>query len=215
MKRSYGPSPSLRRAVAQVISRQNETKATIITSTEAFLSTLSSPVAGNSIVLNNLGSGTNQASRIGNKVNAKFINVRGAVFFPSDSPTIYTKVFILMCNEDDDPINDLLETNAAVFGAAGNDFSAIYARVNTTKYKVLGTRLLKTGTDGGLLQTATFNITSNLKGQTITYENNSGNSAASNKKILIHYYSRRADNDESLGTVGDMTWNSKFYFTDM
>jgi len=119
-----------------------------------------------------------------------------------------------MCNVQDDPINDLLENNSAVFGAAGNDFSAIYSRVNTTKYKVLATRILKTGHVGGLQQTQTFNITANLKNQVFTYEGVTGNSACENKKIIIHYYSRRADNDESLGTLGDMTFNSKFYFKD-
>lgn len=197
------------------MNRNVETKVIINTSTETFLSTLSSPLSGNSLTINALTTGTAQSNRTGVKICAKYVNVRGAVFFPDDSPTIYTKIFLLMCNEDDDPINDLLETNAAVFGAAGNDFSAIYARVNITKYKVLATRLIKTGTLGGLQPTATFNMTANLKGQTITYENNSGNSTPSNKRIIVHYYSRRADNDESMGTVGDMTWNSKFYFTDM
>lgn len=58
-------------------------------------------------------------------------------------------------------------------------------------------------------------MTVNLNNQVITYENNTGNSSPSNKKIMLHYFSRRADNDESLGTAGEITWNSKFYFTDM
>jgi len=181
---------SIAKTIKSVMNRQVETKSTIISATETSLSTLSSPTSSNSIVLNNLGTGNGQSTRIGNKVNGQFINVRGAIFFPADSLPIYTKIFLIMCNVQDDPINDLLENNSAIFGAAGNDFSAIYSRVNTTKYKVLATRILKTGHVGGLQQTQTFNITANLKNQVFTYEGVTGNSACENKKIIIHYYSR-------------------------
>lgn len=147
---SRKPKTSIYKAVKQVLQKNAETKASIVTATESFLSTLSSPQATNSIVLNNVANGSTNATRTGVKINAKFLNVRGAVFFPTDAVAIYTKIFIIMCNENDDPINDLLETNSAVFGAAGNDFSAIYARVNTTKYRILGTTIVKTGNTGGL-----------------------------------------------------------------
>jgi len=206
---------SIAKVVKSVIAKQAETKWSITAVTESNLGTLSSPVAGNSILLNSITTGASIQNRIGVKITQKYVDIRGAVFFPTDAPAIYTKIFLIQCNQEDDPINDLLETNAAVFGAAGNDFSAIYARVNTTKYKVLATRLLKTGNTGGLQQTHPFTINVNLKNSMVQYENNSGNTTPSNKKLILHYFSRRADNDEVGGTTGEITWNSKYYFTDM
>lgn len=217
MRKSYSKSSSssLKRAVAQVLRKNVETKATITSATESFLSTLSSPQSTNSILLNSITTGASLQNRLGCKINAKYVDVRGQVIFPTDAPAVYTKIFLIMCNEGDDPINDLLETNAAVFGGAGNDTSAVYARVNTTKYRILGTKMIRTGNTGGLTQTALFQMNVNLKGQMISYENTSSNTTPSNKKIILHYFSRRADNDESLGTAGEITWNAKFYFTDM
>ena len=215
-KKNYKkPSMAIQRAVKQVLHKAVETKATITSITESAINTLISPVASNSITLNSLANGTGQQNRVGVKVNARYMDIRGCVIFPTDAPAIYTKIFLLMHNQEEDPINDLLETNAAVFGAAGNDISATYARVNTTKYRVLATRMIKTGNTAGLQQTMPFKINCSLRNQVITFENNSGNTTPSNKRITLHYYSRRADNDDTLGTNGEINWNAKFYFQDL
>ena len=37
----------------------------------------------------------------------------------------------------------------------------------------------------------------------------------SRRKLSFIFYNRRADNDETLGTTCEVTYNSKFYYTDM
>lgn len=206
---------SIARTIKSIMNRNNETKNTIVAVTESTVSTLTSPTSNNIQNVNNLLIGNSHSTRIGNKVNGKYLNIRGSVYFPDDVTTIYTKLMILQCQEDDDPINDLLETNGANFSAASTDLSAIYARVNTTRYKVLATRVLKTGVTGGLQQTQLFNITVKLGNASMRYEQGSGVNVCSDKKLVFVYFSRRGDNDETLGLNGEISWNSKFYYTDM
>lgn len=123
---------------------------------------------------------------------------------------------MLHANENDLPTQDLLETNAATFGPTGEDLSTIYSRANTSKYQILKNKVLKVGAVGGLQQTQLFNMTVNLKNTMYQYENISGTTVPQNKKIILIYFARRADNDDTLtGTNLEISWNSKFYFTDM
>jgi len=207
-------SASLKRAIESVLKKRVETKFNINQATESTVNTVLSPVTGNSLVLNALTTGASIQNRLGCKVNGKFVNVRGSIINPEDTP-VYVRIVLLHACENDLPTEDLLETNASTFGPAGEDLSTIYARANTSKYQILKNKVLKLGNTGGLQQTQLFNMTVNLKNTMYQYENVAGITTPTNKKLILIYYARRADNDETTGINLEMSWNSKFYFTDM
>lgn len=198
------------RAVKSVLNREVEMKNTIVTGTELTLSTLTSPAS--IYVLNTVSQGTNQATRTGNRISPKFLNVRGSLHIqPSDSAQ-YVRLMVIQSTNDSDGLTDLLETNNSTYGPAGTDVASIYGRLNTTKYRLLASRLCKVGFTNNFYGSYLFNMNMKLSGN-MYYDQ--GSNIPHNRKIFFVVINRRSDNDESTGTNCELTFNSKFYFQDM
>lgn len=212
-KGNKGVRTPIKTIVKKEIMKQAETKAQLTVHTEANLgTTLSSP--NNWYSLNNINKGTESHQRVGNKINPTFLDVRGSLM-ANVNKQVYHKVMIISMNKQSDPLLDLLEDNAGAYSAAGQNLSAIYARINTAKYQVLGTRVLKTGTSNGgnseqLTQMFHFKIP--MKGMTEFQEDEN---VAQKRRIIILAFSREAGNDTTLGEAVEWTFNSKFYYKDM
>jgi len=196
--------------VQAVLKKQVETKFSIIGFTEASINTLSSP--STTYALNNLGQGSSISTRIGSKVKAQYIDVRGHVHTADGNASQYVRVLLLSAALGDDGLTDLVETNTGATGPAGLDVSAIYARINTSKYRVLGERILKLGPSLNSYGTKFFHFKKKLN-MSLMYDQ--GSNVPERNKIFMVVFPRRADNDESLGTTSELTFNSKFYYTDM
>jgi len=197
--------------VKQVINRVAETKSVVYPITEYSMTTLTSPAIA--WTLNTVASGSGLNQRSGQKISPKYIDVRGHVHTGDGGIAQYVKVMLLSCNISDDGLTELQENNTGTIAPAGTDVSAIYNRINTTKYRVLGTRLMKIGPTGGnWFGTAFFSMKAKLSG--VSHFDQGSNIPEKNKLILVAI-ARRADNDESTGTTTEITFNSKFYFQDV
>lgn len=199
--------------VKRVVNNMTETKANIVSQTEntTFGTTLSSPADWYS--LNNLNKGTESHQRVGDKISSIFVDIRGSLLAKGNLQQ-YHKVMIIQMNKQSDPLQDLLEDNTGGFTPANRKLESIYARVNTTKYRVLGTRVMKTGTSNGgnapsLTQMFHFKIP--LKG---TMEFQEDEAICQKKRIAIICFSRDADNSNG-STAVEWSFNSKFYYKDM
>jgi len=205
--KSIKPNQSFAARVQAVLKKQVETKFSIFSTTEASINTLTSPTL--TYALNNLAQGSTVLTRVGQKVHAKYLDVRGHVHTADGNAAQYVRVLLLSANVGDDGLTDLTETNAGISGPAGADVSAIYARINTTKYRVLGERILKLGPSLNTYGTKFFHFKKKLN-MTLNYDQ--GSNVPERNKIFMVVFPRRADNDESLGTTSELTFNSKCYF---
>ena len=204
---------SFAKKVRTVINKQLETKSHIVAQTETNVSTLTSPVfATNNFTLNSIPQGDGVNERVGNKITPTFLNVRGLLHVPADAATQWFRIYVLEHDLGDQFPSDGLESDLGTFTPPTMDTAAIYARVNTTRYKVLATKLVKMGHTQGYFGSQMFNLNIKLKGN--MYFEQLG-SVPSRRKISLLVYNRRADNDEVLGTTCEISFNSKFYFTDM
>lgn len=202
---------SIKKIVSRLIAKKTETKFLITSSTESAVNTLTSPATTNSIVLNNVGQGSNVYQRVGSVISSKYLNIRGVITNATLTPMV-TKIVVLACNQNDIPTDDLCESNSALFAPASADLSSIYARLNTTKYQILKTAHLMHGGNAGWQNAKFFNWNINLRGMKIKFDQGA---TLPEKKIIIIYWTRRLDNDDSLGNDTEITWNSKYYYTDM
>lgn len=200
--------------VKRVLAKQAETKFNIVAQTESgvYGSTLTSPT--NFTYLNALNEGFTENQRVGNKVRPFLLNVRGSVQSNSLKP-ILTKIFVLETNVANDPRSDLLEDNTGNFSPASTDLEAIYQRINTTKFKVLKTLVLKTGTYANYVGdyggTKLFNFNVKLNG---TYEYEDGETTPNKRALIIFPIFREAQNDTTTGETVEFTFNSKLYYKD-
>lgn len=200
------------RIVRKVIASKAETKFGIVSVTESSVNSFSSPASTNSILLNNPGVGSNVYQRTGNKIRARRIDIRGHVELGDGNKAHYVKILVLKCNINDDPITDLLESQSAVFSAASADVAAIYSRVNTSKYRVLASKVLTVGTGSGFLTTKLFRFNINLKDMEIRWDQGA---STPEQHIRIIYFARQCANDEgAVASTLEMTWNSKMYYHD-
>jgi len=205
------PSQVFARKVRAVIQKVAETKSMIIYDTEITTNTLSSPTANHVVKLNAIGTGANVYNRVGTKISPKWLNVRGS-FFTAADPNQTLRLMVVEHDLDSDPLTELLEVNSGAIGPPGNDYSAIYARINTTKFKVLATKTMTFGYTAGSLPCKLFNFTIKLGGA-MHFE--IGDTTPSKRTISLVWYNRRSDNDESTGSNGELSYNSKFYYQDM
>lgn len=198
--------------IMKVVKSMAETKAQITSGTERNLgTTLNSPNDWYS--LNNIAKGTESHNRVGDKINPTFLDVRGSVMANANKQ-MYHKVMILSMNKQSDPLTDLLEDTTGAYAPATEDLQAIYARVNTSKYQVLGSRVMKTGTsNGGNSEELTklFHFKIPLKG---VMEYQEDESICQKRRVIIIGFSREAGNDTTLGENVEWTYNAKFYFKD-
>ena len=202
-------------AVKRVLAKQAETKFNIVSRTESAVygGTLTSPA--NFTYLNSLNEGFTENQRVGNKVRPMMVNIRGSIQSNSLKPII-TKVYLLETNVSNDPRLDLLEDNGGNFSPASTDLAAIYARINTAKYKILKTMTIKTGTYanhvGDFGGTQLFNETIKLNG---VYEYEDGETACNKRALILLPIFREAQNDTSSDEVVEFTFNSKLYYKDI
>lgn len=204
--------PSTYRAVRQVINRIAETKTSIVTGTEVTSTTLVSPTSSTLVPLNSIATASGQSNRTGVKITPKFLNVRGAVHMDPSTSTLHARVLVLQHDVGDDPLSTLFENNSGAFAPAGADYSAMFARLNTTKYRILAQRNLRLGNGTGYYNCMPFNINIKLSGN-MYYE--IGSTIPSKRQLTLIWFARRTDNDESLGTNFEVSYNSKFYYQDM
>jgi len=197
--------------VKQVVSRMAETKATIISGKEISTSSLTSPTTAQIVALNTLSQGSPASSRVGTKVTPKYLDVRGSVHLNAD-PTQVVKIMIIEHDIGSDPLSELLENNSGDLAPAGEDLSAIYARINTTKFKVLASRVMTLGQSIGYYGTKLFHMNVKLSGQ-MYYDHNEV--IPHKRQISLIWFNRQAPNDETTGVNVEFTYNSKFYYQDL
>ena len=201
--------------VKAVIHKEAETKFHIISGTESTVygNTLTSP--SNYTRLNNVAEGSTENERVGNKIRPFLLNLRGSIQSNSLKPII-TKLYVLATNAVNDPRLDLLEDNAGIYAPATQDLGAVYARINTNKYKVLKTIYVKTGTYanhvGDYGGTKLFNVTMKLNG---VYEYTDGTSICNRRSIIMVPIFREAQNDTTTGETIELTYNAKLYYKDL
>jgi hypothetical protein len=122
---------------------------------------------------------------------------------------------LLAQNAQSDPAVDLFENDTGQFGPASGDIKDIYARVNTNKYQILATRTVKTGTMSNTANDANsaqmFHI---FKKCPMPLEFEIGGTNPQKKWVRLLVFSRRADNDSTLGEATELTFNSKMYYND-
>jgi len=199
------------RKVRAVIQKVAETKNTITYGTEISTGSLTSPTASHLVPVNNITLGTQQFARNGVKIQPKFLNIRGAVHLNAE-PTQFCRMLVIEHDVTDDPLSELLENNSGDFAPAATDFSAIYARINTTKFRVLANKVIKMSVALGYYTTQRFNINVKLGGNMYF---DTGETIPAKRQISFIWFNRRADNDESVGTTCEMTYNAKFYYQDL
>jgi hypothetical protein len=211
-KKSNYNRTSFANKVKAIVKSQQETKSVITPYTERTESTLTSPFLV--FALNTLSQGTAGHQRLGDKVNGMLMNVRGSIHSPHVFPIIH-RILIVEKNRQSDVTSDLLEDNSGNYAPAGTDLQAIYARINTHKYKVLASRVFHTGSQSSTYSdygtTKLFNMTFKTPGPFV-YDDNQ--TAPQKRDIRMVIISRRSDNDEALGSNLEITLNAKWYFKD-
>lgn len=198
-------------AVKRVVQRMAETKASITVGTEVSTNSLTSPTTSHVIALNSLVFGTQSYARIGTRIRPRYLNVRGAVHANSE-PNQIVKIMVVEHDVAADPLTELLENNSGDIAPASADFSATYARANTTKFRVLATKNLRLSYASAYWVTREFNLNMKLSG-TMHYD--LGETVPAKRQISLIWFNRQSNNDETTGVNVEMTYNAKFYYQDM
>jgi len=211
-KKAASQKKTISKIVKKAITQAQETKNHIKFNTEFQYSTLTSP--SGFFHLATIPQGTGAHQRIGDGISPTYLDVRGQVQ-ATNQEAVWYRIYVLEKNVAADPTQDLLETNNGNFAPATSDLAAIYARVNHQKYKVLATRLLKTGTMSNTANDANaaqlFHMKIPMKGKLI-YDDNATDPQKRDLVLLV--MGRRANNDDTLGLNFEFSFNSKLYFKD-
>jgi len=184
-----------------------------VTENTAYGTTLTSPA--NYTYLNEITEGFTENQRVGNIITPTFINVRGSVKVNTRVPC-YTKLYVVSMDVSSDPRTDLFEGDGGPQNPQTMDLAAIYARINTQKYKVLMTKTVKTGSyganDDDYGAATLYNMNIPMSGK---MEYQDGTVMPTKRVIAFFAICRQADNDVSGGSTCEVTMNSKFYYKDM
>ena len=197
--------------VKAVIKKTSETKNYIYSIEENSMSSLTSPLAATVWTLNTIPQGTGQASRNGNKIEPKYLDVRGSVHLEPTGVTQYVRRLILECQATDDCYSDLTEVNSGANSPAGLNISAMYARINTTTYRVLGERVIKVGISTGYYSSQLFHFKCKLAGN-MYFE--TGVNVPNKRAIKMVAFNRLSNSDETTGATAEISFSSKFYYND-
>lgn len=208
------PRATVASLVRKELMKNAESKALITAQTEFNNgTTLTSPTT--IFDMNSVVEGPEENQRIGNMIQPTRLDVRGCVKTNDHTP-MYHKLILVEMNYQSNPLLDLLEDNLGNYAPANLDLTAIFARINTTKYKVLATRVLKTGqlssTADDYGSTAMFNINIPVTGK-IYFED--ALAFPQKRRIAMVVISREAGNDTMAGKNVEVTVNSKFYYKDI
>lgn len=208
-----GYRKSIESIVKSVLDKNSETKSHVRFATEQSMSTLSSP--NTVFTLNQITKGDSKNNRQGDMIMPQRIDIRGQIQ-ATNQEAVWYKVFLLEHNSGRNPLDDLLENNSGNFDPALSDLTAIYARINTGKYRVLGTRVIKTGTQSSTandrMAVHMFHMNLPLRGKMYFDQ---GSDIPNKRKISLMVLGRRANNDDTFGLPFEFTFNSKLYFKDI
>lgn len=214
-KKNVSKSKAMEAIAKRVMLQNTETKYLVLNSTEStgMGSTVTSPAT--SYGLNSLANGDEENQLDGLKVVGKMLDIRGSLYTAHQFP-IYHKIFVIQFDKQSNPLDDLLEDNGGAFAPAAQDLSAIYARVNTKKFRVLATRVIKTGSQSSTANDVNaaklFHMTIKTPG---VFQYDESSTAPVKRRIAMLMISRRGDNDATLGEAIEWSWNSKWYYKDI
>ena len=199
--------------VKKVVKSQAETKSRVLAVTEATDNTITNPTGWHA--LNTVAQGTDKENRTGNMITPTWLDVRGQVQSSYQDATYY-RVIVFEKNIQSNPLTDLLEDDSGNFAPASGDLKAIYARINTAKFRILGSRVLKLGTQSNTANDRNsvqmFHMKMKLGGKMFFDE---GQVNPQRRQIGLLVIGRRANNDDTAGHAFELTFNSKFYYKDM
>jgi len=204
--------------VRKVVLGMSETKSRISTQTEQVHDTMNAP--NFTYRLNDTVRGSGAHERIGDSVTGQMMDVRGSVFCAHNLPVVH-KIIAVECSKDSDPTQDMFETDFGTFGPASGDLKDVYARIDTTKYKVLATRQFITGNSTNASIHATTQVAKlfsmNFKTPGVYhYDQSSGEHKPQDRVIRLMSIARLLNNDDSgSGLTYELTFNSKWYFKDI
>ena len=140
------------------------------------------------------------------------IDIRGQIQ-AAYQDAVYYKILLLEHNSARNPVDDLLENDSGNFAPAAADLKAMYARINTGKYRVLGSKILKTGTVSNTANDSNavkfFHMNVPLRGKMYFDD---GADVPNKRQLTLLVFGRRANNDEGIqGHIFEFTFNSKIY----
>lgn len=213
-KRVYRRKPANIKAIVKSVMKRNvETKSHIVANSEFGYSTLTSP--SGFFTLNGIAQGNDAHERDGNMIMPTRIDIRGQIQ-ATHQEAIWYKILLLEHNSARSPVSDLLEDNNGNFAPAVSDITAMYARINTGKYRVLGSKMVKTGTMSNTANDVNavrfFHMNVPLRGKMYFDD---GSSVPNKRQLSLLVFGRRANNDETTGLGFEFTFNSKLYFKDL
>lgn len=201
----YGPH--LEQVVRDVVIKTSETKKH---SHERIEKTLSSLGGLEYQSLVSLGQGAGAHQRIGHKVRAVGIDVRGHVNNNTTAAGILRLLVIRHKNASANPSSDLLETDVANQDPTTGDVSAIWRRVNGDSYEILGQRYLTL--DSAEKSFKTFQVWIPLK-RTLNYETSSALVPTEDRISLVAFC--RATGNDGLTMTTELHYVSTLYFKDL
>lgn len=204
---------SLPSMIKSIQMKNQETKHHITVQTEQSLSDLTSP--GLVTTLNSLNQGVQQNQRVGNTVAPVGMDIRGHIHANSTGSGALVRILLIKKNSPGDNfLSDGFEDDNGNFAPATADVSAMYARVNNDKYKVIKNYVISlTGRgDGSGECFKTFKMWVNLRNQGI-FKYDDAAIGCRNKDICLIALSRHPNNDD-IGGSCEISYNSKFYFKD-
>lgn len=170
--------------------------------------------------LTSIDQGTTRATRIGNKLTVKKVNIRGAMFNNS-TRDCFTRHLLLKC-AGDVTVSTIGEFFDAGNGAIGdlltiNGLNQIYTRINPVKFKVLmdkTVRISGTATGDSGAATIFFKHQKALgRGLNIQYENNTVGEYNQDWRLVYVVLLGEAK-DDSIGGGMELSFQADTYFTD-
>lgn len=203
---------SVKKIVQNVLARKIETKKFFVYDQEDVFSTYGSPSSTECVLLNNPPKGNTGYERIGDIVRGRSIDVKGHLI-NTTSTGLGIRV-MLVCTKTDAtvPPDELFETDGGFYTATSTDIRLLYAKLNSTKYRILANRLFFIGASAGHINTKLFHLHANLKDMKMEWDQAK---TTPMQKIYLVYFSRRLDNDDdTVGITAEITYNSKFYYHD-
>lgn len=201
---------TIKKMVSKMITKKAEKKQLITYTTESTVNTLTSPASFNNALLNDVGQGNASYQRIGERIEARYLDIRGHLITPLNAFTA-VRFIVLTTKAQEVVTSDLWEKNDGTFSSAGQDFVVMNARLNTPKYRILKDKCYQV-LSGGIVAAKRFHFRIPLKNMKIHW---TAGGVYPEQQIRFIILARRIDNDEELGTNLEYSWNSKFVYTDL
>jgi len=171
-----------------------------------------------------INQGTPGINRIGNEINLKMIDMKGALYNNSGTET-YVRLIVVGHSGDLDPtmatfpmFRTAASGTTSGIGAV-NGLNAMYFPTNKLELKVYVDRkfrLAGSATAGGPSNTTMFhqNIKFPGKGLNIKYKANATGVGNQNRIISVFWCNADANDDTSTGTVAELSCLTRIWYTD-